>query len=94
MVVPRSARYSFVKRLTEVCSTKCQPLPPGPVCYKKGGPLTVTDANLVLGRLLPDFFPRIFGPNEDEPLDRAAAYTQMQNLTNDVGYLRWMLRCL
>ncbi|XP_043192342.1 5-oxoprolinase-like [Amphibalanus amphitrite] len=58
---------------------------PGPVCYKKGGPLTVTDANLVLGRLLPDFFPRIFGPNEDQPLDSAAAYTQMQNLTNDVN---------
>ena len=44
----------------------------------------MTDANLVLGRLLPDFFPRIFGPNEDQPLDGAAAYTQMQNLTNDV----------
>ena len=58
---------------------------PGPVCYKKGGPLTVTDANLVLGRLLPDFFPRIFGPREDEPLDAAAAYTRLQNLTNDVS---------
>ncbi|XP_029442000.1 5-oxoprolinase [Rhinatrema bivittatum] len=43
---------------------------PGPVCYRKGGPLTVTDANLCLGRLLPDFFPRIFGPAEDQPLSR------------------------
>ncbi|KAJ1971158.1 hypothetical protein H4R35_005432 [Dimargaris xerosporica] len=42
---------------------------PGPACYRKGGPLTVTDANLVLGRLLGDYFPKIFGPNEDLPLD-------------------------
>lgn len=43
---------------------------PGPVCYRKaGGKLAVTDANAVLGRIVPDFFPKIFGPNEDEPLD-------------------------
>jgi 5-oxoprolinase (ATP-hydrolysing) len=42
---------------------------PGPACYRKGGPLTVTDANLVLGRLRPELFPNIFGPNENEPLD-------------------------
>ncbi|KAI6860025.1 hydantoinase B/oxoprolinase [Hortaea werneckii] len=42
---------------------------PGPACYRKGGPLTVTDANLFLGRLLPDHFPKIFGPNENEALD-------------------------
>lgn len=42
---------------------------PGPACYRKGGPLTVTDANLLLGRLLPDYFPKIFGPNESQPLD-------------------------
>ncbi|XP_037952130.1 5-oxoprolinase-like [Teleopsis dalmanni] len=42
---------------------------PGPTCYKKGGPLTVTDANLVLGRILPQYFPKIFGPKENEPLD-------------------------
>ncbi|MGF6859888.1 5-oxoprolinase (ATP-hydrolyzing) [Rhodobacteraceae bacterium MBR-64] len=44
---------------------------PGPVCYKRGGPLTVTDANVMLGKLTPDFFPPIFGPGQDEPLDRA-----------------------
>lgn len=39
---------------------------PGPVCYRKqGGALAVTDANLILGRLLPEHFPKIFGPNED-----------------------------
>ncbi|KAF4614298.1 hypothetical protein G7Y89_g15438 [Cudoniella acicularis] len=41
----------------------------GPACYQKGGPLTVTDASLVLGRLRPEFFLKIFGPNEDQPLD-------------------------
>ncbi len=42
---------------------------PGPVCYRKNGYLAVTDANVVLGRVIPDYFPNIFGPNEDEPLD-------------------------
>lgn len=42
---------------------------PGPASYRKGGPLTITDANLFLGRLVPEFFPRIFGPNENESLD-------------------------
>lgn len=45
---------------------------PGPACYRKGGPLTITDANLFLGRLLPEHFPHIFGPDEDQPLDTAA----------------------
>ena len=39
---------------------------PGPAAYRKGGPLAVTDANLLLGRLLPDYFPKIFGKTEDE----------------------------
>ncbi|KAL3238018.1 5-oxoprolinase RNJ42_00351 [Nakaseomyces bracarensis] len=42
---------------------------PGPACYRKGGPLAITDANLLLGRLVPRYFPTIFGPNEDEGLD-------------------------
>ena len=42
---------------------------PGPVCYRKNGFLAVTDANLVLGRLQPDYFPNIFGEDEDQPLD-------------------------
>jgi 5-oxoprolinase (ATP-hydrolysing) len=45
---------------------------PGPACYRRGGPLTVTDANVMLGKLQPDFFPAIFGPGQDRPLDRAA----------------------
>lgn len=43
---------------------------PGPVCYKKGGTkLSVTDANVMLGRIVPEYFPNIFGTGENEPLD-------------------------
>ncbi|MET0519805.1 MAG: hydantoinase B/oxoprolinase family protein [Burkholderiaceae bacterium] len=42
---------------------------PGPACYRRGGPLTVTDANVMLGRLQPTLFPRLFGPGGDEALD-------------------------
>ncbi len=45
---------------------------PGPACYRRGGPLTVTDANVLLGRLHPQFFPSCFGPGADEPLDAEA----------------------
>ncbi len=42
---------------------------PGPTCYRRGGPLAVTDANVMLGKVNPKFFPKIFGPNADEALD-------------------------
>jgi 5-oxoprolinase (ATP-hydrolysing) len=42
---------------------------PGPACYRNGGPLTVTDANVLLGKIQPEFFPRVFGPSGDLPLD-------------------------
>ncbi len=58
---------------------------PGPVCYRKNGYLTVTDANLVLGRLQPDFFPQIFGKNEDQPLDYQGAYKAMAKLTTTIN---------
>jgi 5-oxoprolinase (ATP-hydrolysing) len=58
---------------------------PGPACYRKGGPLTVTDANLYLGRLLPDFFPKIFGKNEDEGLDKAASEKLLGELTERIN---------
>jgi len=54
---------------------------PGPVCYRKNGYLSVTDANLVLGRLQPDYFPKIFGPSENEPLDLESARQAMEDLT-------------
>jgi 5-oxoprolinase (ATP-hydrolysing) len=43
---------------------------PGPACYRRGGPLTVTDCNVMLGRVQPQHFPRVFGPEGDQPLDR------------------------
>src|SRR5690606_7999462 len=43
---------------------------PGPACYRRGGPLTVTDANLLLGRIQPRYFPHVFGPTGDQPLDQ------------------------
>ena len=46
---------------------------PGPASYRNGGPLSLTDANLVLGRLVPEHFPSLFGENEDQPLSAAAA---------------------
>ena len=53
---------------------------PGPACYRRDGPLTVTDANVMLGRLLPDFFPRVFGPNGDQPLDGEAVTRKFEAL--------------
>lgn len=62
---------------------------PGPTCYKKNGPLTVTDANLILGRLLPQYFPKIFGPNENEPLDKNAALLKFNELSTEINqYLK------
>ncbi|PGG97965.1 hypothetical protein AJ79_09020 [Helicocarpus griseus UAMH5409] len=58
---------------------------PGPACYRKGGPLTVTDANLYLGRLLPEFFPKIFGPNENESLDERASARLFEELTEEIN---------
>ncbi|KAK4934667.1 hypothetical protein LTR10_024131 [Elasticomyces elasticus] len=58
---------------------------PGPACYRKGGPLTVTDANLLLGRLLPQYFPKIFGPTEDQPLDRDITRKKFEELTEQVN---------
>lgn len=58
---------------------------PGPACYRKGGPATVTDANLFLGRLLPDFFPKIFGENEDEGLDVEASKKLLEELAEQIN---------
>ena len=42
---------------------------PGPACYRRGGPLTVTDCNVMLGKIQPEYFPKVFGPNGDQSLD-------------------------
>ncbi|MCV0429143.1 MAG: 5-oxoprolinase, partial [Roseibium sp.] len=58
---------------------------PGPACYRRGGPLTVTDANLMTGKLAPEFFPKIFGPNQDQPLDGDAVRQKFKELASEIG---------
>jgi 5-oxoprolinase (ATP-hydrolysing) len=58
---------------------------PGPKCYRRGGPLAVTDANVMVGKLIPDFFPHIFGPGQDQPLDAAAVSAAFTDLASGVG---------
>ena len=55
------------------------------VLCRKGGFAAVTDANLVLGRILPEFFPKIFGKSENQPLDGDAAQKALQELTADLN---------
>jgi 5-oxoprolinase (ATP-hydrolysing) len=57
---------------------------PGPACYRKNGPLTVTDANVLLGRIQPEYFPRVFGPNGDQPLDADVAHAQFSRLSRQI----------
>jgi 5-oxoprolinase (ATP-hydrolysing) len=57
---------------------------PGPACYRHGGPLTVTDANLLLGRIQPEFFPHVFGRSADEPLDASATRDRFAELAGTI----------
>ncbi|MER9750783.1 hydantoinase B/oxoprolinase family protein [Mesorhizobium sp. M0140] len=58
---------------------------PGPAAYRRGGPLAVTDANVMLGKLQPDFFPAIFGPGQDEPLDVETVRAKFATLAAEIG---------
>ncbi|HEX4554792.1 MAG TPA: hydantoinase B/oxoprolinase family protein [Xanthobacteraceae bacterium] len=58
---------------------------PGPACYRRGGPLAVTDANVMVGKLIADFFPKIFGPGQDQPLDAEAVKAAFAALARQVG---------
>jgi 5-oxoprolinase (ATP-hydrolysing) len=58
---------------------------PGPACYRRGGPLTVTDANVLLGKLQPDTFPAVFGPNADQPLDRDVVVEKFNALASQTS---------
>ncbi len=58
---------------------------PGPAAYGRGGPPTITDANLVLGRIDASAFPAVFGPNQDQPLDVAAARARLAELAAEMG---------
>jgi 5-oxoprolinase (ATP-hydrolysing) len=58
---------------------------PGPACYRRGGPLAVTDANVMLGKLQPDFFPAIFGRDQDQPLDTDVVRQKFEALAAEIG---------
>jgi 5-oxoprolinase (ATP-hydrolysing) len=57
---------------------------PGPACYGNDGPLAITDCNVVLGKLRPEYFPAIFGPNADQPLAADKARVQFEAIAADV----------
>ena len=57
---------------------------PGPACYRRGGPLTVTDCNVMLGKLSPEFFPAVFGPHADQPLDRDVVVAKFEALAAEI----------
>jgi 5-oxoprolinase (ATP-hydrolysing) len=61
---------------------------PGPACYRRGGPLTVTDANVMLGKIQPAHFPRVFGASGDEPLDAGVVRQRFAELTQKIGDAR------
>ena len=58
---------------------------PGPACYRNGGPLTVTDCNVMVGKIQPQFFPKVFGEKGDSPLDRDAVQTQFAALAQEIS---------
>ncbi len=58
---------------------------PGPTAYRRGGPLTVTDCNVLLGKLNPAHFPDVFGPNADQPLDNAAVRQKFEALAEEIA---------
>ena len=57
---------------------------PGPACYRRGGPLTVTDANVLLGRIQPDYFPKVFGTRGDAPLDADVTRARFEELSRQI----------
>ena len=71
-------------RLQAVCMTHV--IPSGPVCYRKKGLLAITDANLFLGRIVAEYFPKIFGEDEKQPLDEQATATAFQTLTDEINH--------
>ena len=58
---------------------------PGPKCYRRGGPLAVTDANVMVGKLIADFFPKIFGPQQNQPLDADAVRQAFAAMAKEIG---------
>jgi 5-oxoprolinase (ATP-hydrolysing) len=58
---------------------------PGPACYRSNGPLTITDCNVMLGRIRPEHFPKVFGPKGDQPIDAAVVQSRFAELAQTVA---------
>ena len=58
---------------------------PGPACYRRGGPLAVTDCNVMLGKIQPAHFPKVFGPRGDEALDAAVVREKFAALAAEIA---------
>ncbi len=62
---------------------------PGPACYRRGGPLSVTDSNVMLGRVVPEFFPKVFGPDADQPLDGEVVREKFTAMAAEIKAATW-----
>ena len=58
---------------------------PGPACYRRGGPLTVTDCNVMVGKIVPAHFPKVFGPTGDQPIDVASVREKFAALADEIA---------
>ena len=58
---------------------------PGPACYRRGGPLTVTDCNVALGKIDPDHFPHVFGPDGNQPIDVDIVAEKLEEMAGDIA---------
>ena len=65
---------------------------PGPACYRRGGPLTVTDCNVMVGKIQPTFFPQVFGPEGNESIDRACVLQQFETLAESIAQATGQVR--
>lgn len=61
---------------------------PGPAGYRRGGPLTVTDCNILLGKIQPEYFPHVFGPNADQPLDKEFVRQKFSEMATEIASQR------
>jgi 5-oxoprolinase (ATP-hydrolysing) len=65
---------------------------PGPACYRRGGDLTVTDCNVMVGKVQPEFFPQVFGINGDLPLDNSIVQQKFSALANEIATVTGVLQ--
>ena len=65
---------------------------PGPACYRRGGPLTVTDCNVMLGKIQPAYFPAVFGPRADQPLDHDVVVQKFRQMAEEIHRATGVLR--